>query len=445
MEKLIGEVVGGCRIEELIGKGGMGVVYRAHHLALDIPVAVKILQPTLSLVNDKERFLREARTTARLRNPYIVGVLNVGCEKGLHFIVMEYVEGKNLLDIITKRKKIPVSEAVEIAAQVLEALDAAFKQGIVHRDIKPENIIVDKEGKVRLTDLGLARVCGDISLTQTSVSLGSPYYIAPEQAENPRSTDHRADLYSLGCTIFHMISGSPPYCGESFVEVILDHIRKPVPSLQRFERNVSLPLSEFVTKMMAKSPEKRYGTPAEALAALREAVSEKTAGCRGEKENAKKKNFRYLQTFAKMAIFMLVAAALFLLYRNGHLLNAGKFLLNIKKGLIRETPQTLEDSLQFINSQNLPLDQFRTNQINSLHKAVISGSVEDVRFLLESGADPNAADSQENSPLHYALKRGNLMIIRLLIGQGAKLNQRDRFDIDASNDGVDTGSDIDAQ
>ena len=146
-----------------------------------------------------------------------------------------------------------------------------------------------------------------------------------------------------------------------------------------------------------------------------------------------------------MAIFMLVAAALFLLYRNGHLLNAGKFLLNIKKGLIRETPQTLEDSLQFINSQNLPLDQFRTNQINSLHKAVISGSVEDVRFLLESGADPNAADSQENSPLHYALKRGNLMIIRLLIGQGAKLNQRDRFDIDASNDGVDTGSDIDAQ
>ena len=113
--------------------------------------------------------------------------------------------------------------------------------------------------------------------------------------------------------------------------------------------------------------------------------------------------------------------------------------------MIRETPQTLEDSLQFINSQNLPLDQFRTNQINSLHKAVISGSVEDVRFLLESGADPNAADSQENSPLHYALKRGNLMIIRLLIGQGAKLNQRDRFDIDASNGGVDTDSDIDAQ
>ncbi|HON12005.1 MAG TPA: protein kinase [Chitinispirillaceae bacterium] len=440
MEKLIGEVVGGCRIEELIGKGGMGVVYRAHHLALDIPVAVKILQPTLSLVNDKERFLREARTTARLRNPYIVGVLNVGCEKGLHFIVMEYVEGKNLLDIITKRKKIPVSEAVEIAAQVLEALDAAFKQGIVHRDIKPENIIVDKEGKVRLTDLGLARVCGDISLTQTSVSLGSPYYIAPEQAENPRSTDHRADLYSLGCTIFHMISGSPPYCGESFVEVILDHIRKPVPSLQRFERSVNLSLSEFVKKMMAKSPEKRYGTPAEALVALREAVSEKTAGSRGERKNS-----RYLQTFAKMAIFMLVTAAVFLLYRNGHLLNAGKFLLNIKNGLTRGTPQTLKDSLQFINGQNLPLDQFQTNRINSLHKAVIYGSVEDVRFLLESGADPNAADSQGNSPLHYALKRGDLMIIRLLIGQGAKLNQRDRFDIDAGNGGVDTDSDIDAQ
>ena len=184
IDDLDGKVIGGCRIERKIGQGGMGVVYKALHVALDIPVALKLLLPS-ALLNPGavDRFLQEARAAAKLRHPAIIGVMDVGEDQGYNYIIMEYCDGVNLSTLIAERKKgISIPEAVKIAEQILDGIDYAHKNRIIHRDIKPENILIFQSGRAKLVDLGLAKnLNNDVLLTQTSVTLGSPHYIAPER------------------------------------------------------------------------------------------------------------------------------------------------------------------------------------------------------------------------------------------------------------------------
>ena len=271
---LAGRTIGGCRLLCLLGVGGMGAVWKAHHLALDIPVAVKLMLPLQTLGPDAgERMLREARAAAKLRHPNIVGVFNVGEEDGVRFLVMELVEGQSLQKMLDERGCLPVDEALAVADQLLAALELTFANHIVHRDIKPDNILLDGQGVAKLADLGLAKQVGsDLPLTQTGMVMGSPYYIAPEQASDSKNAGPLVDIYSSGCVLFHMLAGTPPFGGATQLEVVLNHIRAPIPDLSKLAPSVAADLGSIVAKMMEKDPAGRYQSPSEvrqALAAVR--------------------------------------------------------------------------------------------------------------------------------------------------------------------------------
>ncbi|MHA1571625.1 MAG: protein kinase domain-containing protein, partial [Alphaproteobacteria bacterium] len=223
-DEIIGQVIGGCKIEKKLGQGGMGAVYKAHHAALDIPVAVKILPPHFAMRDPAfvERFIREARSAAKLQHQNIVGVLNVGQEHGMHFIVMQFVDGCSLQEMLKENKKLPPGKAIDIITQICSALELARKNNIVHRDIKPDNIMLDNDGTAKLADLGLAKEMDDaIDVTQSGAAMGTPHYMSPEQASDAKTADHRSDIYSLGCTLYHMISGEVPYPGESLFTILM--------------------------------------------------------------------------------------------------------------------------------------------------------------------------------------------------------------------------------
>ena len=268
---MTGLELGGCRLEQKLGQGGMGAVYKAHHIALDIPVAVKVLPPYMAASHPRfiERFIREARAAARIQHQNIVGVTNVGEERGLHFIVMQFVDGETLQSRISARERLSPAETVAISMQLCEALIAAQANGIVHRDIKPDNIMIDRFGVVRLADLGLAKnLDEDSHLTASGMGMGTPHYMPPEQAANAKNADHRSDIYSLGCTLFEMLTGRVPYDGESGFTIMTKHSNEPVPDAHEIAPDVPAELAAVVKKMMAKKPEDRQQTAAELLADL---------------------------------------------------------------------------------------------------------------------------------------------------------------------------------
>ncbi len=445
MDPMIGKVVGGCYIEELIGQGGMGAVYKAHHEGLDIPVAVKILCPALPITNDVQRFLREARTSARLNHPNIISVLNVGNENGVHFITMEFIDGFNILELLRKYKKISVSESVRIGIEVLKALEAAYAHGIVHRDIKPENIMLSKNGTVKLADLGLALIDGETKLTQACMTLGSPFYIAPEQAENATSVDYRADMYSLGCTLFHMVSGTPPFKGDSPVEIILAHLNKPVPNLTKIDRSIPQVFSDVIQRLMEKKPSKRFQHPSEARVALEESVAEIP-----EKKSKKRDalEFDTATPYSNVRIFVI----LFLIL--GVLTAAGYIFLTVRKimadsGHSSVTNTTSVESTQTKDTQQITVleavlqkdtDLLRkllvTGQsanpqpddpISPLHAAVTTSDTLALRMLLSMGANPNIRDSSGDAPLHDAIRTKNITAVASLLHMGADPDMKDHY------------------
>ncbi len=263
----VGTLLGRCRLQKIIGQGGMGTVYLAHHEALDKTVAVKVLPRKYSQNSEYvRRFQREARSAAKLEHPNIIQVLDVANDGDVHYIVMQYYEGMDLGQLIDKKGKLAVSDALSITKKVAQALGAAHAAGIVHRDVKPSNIVVTKQGKVLVTDFGLAReITGTMTgnaITQSSgIVLGTPQYISPEQAMGERS-DARSDLYSLGATFYAMLAGRPPYDDDNPVSVLMKHVReneKP-ESLRKINPEVPEALERLVDKMMAKSPSGRPAT-----------------------------------------------------------------------------------------------------------------------------------------------------------------------------------------
>src|SRR5689334_22791256 len=242
-----GQTFHGLEILELLGKGGMGVVYKARQPALDRMVALKILPQKMALDPDfQNRFIREAKALGSLNHPNIVAVYDFGAEGGLFFFAMEFVDGTNLRQILRDRKLSP-EQALKIVPQLCDALDYAHTEGVVHRDIKPENILLDRKGRVKIADFGLAKLIGktapDVALTGTQQVMGTMHYMAPEQLLGSRAVDHRADIYSLGVTFYEMLTGELP----------LGRFAPPSKKVQ-----IDVRLDEVVLRTLEKEPDLRY-------------------------------------------------------------------------------------------------------------------------------------------------------------------------------------------
>jgi serine/threonine protein kinase/Flp pilus assembly protein TadD len=257
-------------IDREVGRGGMATVYLAHDLKHDRQVALKVLHPELGASLGAERFLREIQTAARLQHPHILPLYDSGQADGLLFYVMPYVQGDSVRDRLNRDKKLPQEEALAIARDVAAALDFAHRQGVVHRDIKPENVMLH-EGEAMVTDFGIAKAvsaAGTGTLTQTGMAIGTPAYMSPEQATAEREPDGRSDIYSLGCMLYEMLTGSAPFTGASAQAVIMKRFLEPVPSLRAAMPEVAEPVDLAVTRALAKEPGDRFATAAELVKAL---------------------------------------------------------------------------------------------------------------------------------------------------------------------------------
>ena len=258
---------------EKIGEGGMAVVYKARCTFLDRWVAIKILRDQYA--NNPEfvdRFQREARAAARLAHPNIVSIYDVGEDQGRHFIVMEYVQGENLKDYLSRRGPLAPQTVAEMGQQVAAALAHAHCRGIIHRDIKPHNLLVSPEGQVKVTDFGIARAAAASSLTETGVVLGSVHYFSPEQAQGG-AVDARSDTYALGVVLYELLTGVPPFTGDSPIAIALSHLDSEPPAVAELCPHVPEDLEQAIMKAMAKDPAHRYQTAGELNRALAPAAS----------------------------------------------------------------------------------------------------------------------------------------------------------------------------
>jgi uncharacterized RDD family membrane protein YckC len=255
-------------IRRLLGRGGMGAVYLGTDTSLERPVALKVLSPEIS--HDPEvvaRFVREARAQARLRHPNVAQIYFIGEEQGLPFFAMEFLEGPALDEILAQRR-LPYGEALDYAVATARGLRAALAHGFIHRDVKPSNLVLDREAGIKILDFGLVKsLHGDAELTRNGAIIGSPLYMAPEQGRG-EEVDHRADIYSLGCALYHMLTGRPPFSGPSPVGVIAMHMTDRPPPVRSVVPEIPERLQKVVERMMAKTPGDRFSSYDELLAAL---------------------------------------------------------------------------------------------------------------------------------------------------------------------------------
>ncbi len=261
--------LGPYEIEKRVGRGGMGIVYRGRSEDGKV-VAVKVLGNTFKddpkLV---ERFVREFEAVRSIRHPNLVEGYHAGIEDGVYYYSMEFVDGESAKEFVRREKRYEIEEAVRIVRDVAEALVAIHEAGYVHRDVKSSNILVDKEGRVKLSDLGLARDNdSDAGLTRFGTGLGSAEYASPEQLQDAARIDARTDIYSLGVTLFEMLAGRTPYMGVSPATIYSKKIREPIPDVSKLRPEVPARLKDLVQSMMAKAPADRPGTPADVIRSL---------------------------------------------------------------------------------------------------------------------------------------------------------------------------------
>jgi eukaryotic-like serine/threonine-protein kinase len=276
---VVGEVVAGrYELEELVGAGGMSSVFKARDTLLERHVALKILHQHFTEDDQYvERFRREARAVASLSHPNIVTILDRGEDEGRQFIVFELVEGRTLAEVLHEEGRLPVQRAVEIAIQIARGLGFAHEQGLVHRDVKPQNVILNGDGRAKVTDFGIARSLDVQGVTHSGAVLGTSNYIAPEQASG-QPVDRTTDVYSLGVVLFELLTGEVPFPGESFVAVAMQHVSEPPPSVLEVRPDVPVRVARAVDRALEKAPAERFPTmdafAAELQACLAELGSE---------------------------------------------------------------------------------------------------------------------------------------------------------------------------
>ncbi len=279
--KTKGLLIGNYLILDKLGAGGMGMVFKARHRRLKRVVALKLLPPSMARDGSAVlRFQREAEAAAQLSHPNIVAALDADEFRGLHFLVMEYVEGRDLHRLVKELGPLPVPQAVDCIAQAARGLKAASEAGVVHRDIKPSNLLLEPGGTLKILDMGLARLddskgllgaaeaAPDAALTQSNLLMGTVDYMSPEQAFNPKHADLRSDIYSLGCTLHFLLTARPPYSGETLVAKLIAHREQPIPVLSAARPDVPATLDDLLRRMLAKSPDERIASLDELIASL---------------------------------------------------------------------------------------------------------------------------------------------------------------------------------
>ncbi len=274
---LTGKNLSNYKIMDKLGKGGMATVYKAHELSLNRMVALKVLSPRLS--EDTEfikRFQREAQAAAKLNHPNIVQIYAIGEEKGIHYFAMEYIKGKTLAHIKKEEGTLPAARAIPIIKEVAEALGEAHKVGLVHRDIKPSNIMMDASGRAKVTDFGIAFVAeAKTKLTREGSIIGTPEYLSPEQCEG-KPLDGRSDIYSLGVTLYEILTGKTPYEADTPVSMMMKIVQGNFLPINKVNPNVPLPVQKVVERMMQTDTQKRYASVNELLKSLQEVEKEIT-------------------------------------------------------------------------------------------------------------------------------------------------------------------------
>ncbi len=272
LDRLRPALAGRYAVEREVGRGGMATVYLAQDEKHHRPVAIKILHPHLAANLGSERFLREIEIAARLSHPHILTLIDSGEVEGLLYFVMPFVEGESLRQLLTRQKQLPLEDALQITRDVAGALGYAHSRGVVHRDIKPENVMLH-EGVATVTDFGIAKAvsaAGTENITQTGTAVGTPSYMSPEQAAGEADLDGRSDLFSLGCMLYEMLAGEPPYPGPTMEAIIIRRLTEPAPSLRALRAAVPEAVDRAIQKALARNPADRFPTVqqfAQALAA----------------------------------------------------------------------------------------------------------------------------------------------------------------------------------
>jgi serine/threonine-protein kinase len=312
IDRLTAALADRYRLERELGQGGMATVYLAHDLRHDRKVALKVLRPELAAVIGAERFLTEIRTTANLQHPHILPLFDSGAADGFLFYVMPFMEGETVRDRLTREKQLPIADAVRIATEVAAALDYAHRHNVIHRDIKPENILLH-DGSALVADFGIALAAskaGGSRMTETGMSLGTPHYMSPEQALGEREITARSDVYALGCVLYEMLLGEPPFTGPTAQAIVAKVMNeKPAGLIARRDR-IPTEVEEAVLTALEKLPADRFATAAEFAAALTGAAPART-GARPRTRPAAAAPAVRLLTVALMAAIALAAWAWF--------------------------------------------------------------------------------------------------------------------------------------
>jgi serine/threonine-protein kinase len=322
-------VYGEYTVLEKIGEGGMGVVYKAQNRRLKRIVALKALHPHITKNEEAvRRFKREVEVSSRLSHPNIVTAYDYNQEDGVHYLVMDYVDGVDLFRLVKTQGPQSADRALDYLLQAARGLEHAHERGVIHRDIKPSNLLVDREGTVRVLDLGLVRVVdpdksdGNSTdsghLTQTGEILGSFDYMAPEQAIDTKRVDHRADIYSLGCTLYFLLSGRSPFRGETSMQKLLAHRESAIPSLRQLPTPIPLALDSVFHRMLAKKAEDRYPSMLELtrdLEACRQAPKSPAADHKPENHGASRLVSSHLIVCGTICILAVIASNAFITHQ----------------------------------------------------------------------------------------------------------------------------------
>lgn len=280
--KTSGFSLGQYRIVDQLGQGGMGRVFKAEHMTMGRSVAIKVLAPQHTRTEKaRQLFLREVRAAGRLMHPNIVTAHDANELEGRHYLVMEYIDGPNLEQLVHERGPLPVGLACDIIRQAATGLQYAFEMGMVHRDIKPSNILLQRTGQtlssaslVKVVDFGLARLGDKVDntdgtiVTQKNTVLGTPDYLSPEQARSLHLVDIRSDLYSLGCTFYFLVTGQVPFPGGTTVEKLIRHTKEEAPAVEQLRPDIPAQIADVIRCLMAKTPANRFQTPVELVAEL---------------------------------------------------------------------------------------------------------------------------------------------------------------------------------
>jgi len=367
-EDLIGRVIGNYRIISILGIGGMGIIYKAFDVSLERFVAIKFLSPQKSISEHSlNRFKQEAKNQAQLNHPNIVIVYGFIEYEGLLGIVMEYIIGDSLEDIIHRQERLSLVDSIYIVKQVLNAIEFAHSKGLIHRDIKPSNLLVMKDGTVKVMDFGISKSLFSSRLTKEGAQVGTVYYMSPEQIQE-RDLTPSTDIYSIGCTLYEMISGSPPYLGESEFEIMENHLKKEIPQIPENLFTSAKQLNEILIKCLAKENENRFSSCNEFIERIYEIEKHFSIFSKYTiNRKIKSKSLRFFSLLILLIAPIFLIGVSYLIYIQIDSLLTGKNL----EGLKKEKSSAIFSEVK-VDSSFFELSVLKSNSTFNLNKIIIT-------------------------------------------------------------------------